>query len=181
MLGKIIIITGPCGSGKSTIANQLAKSSEHPLTIHLHTDDFYNYIRNGYIEPWKEESASQNEVVIRAIVAYATVFYKQGYEVYVDGIIGPWFLDAWLEIVKEEIEVNYIVLRPNLETTITRVVGREKNKKHPLSSELIKSMWNSFASLGKYENNVVDNSNQTIEESASDIKLKLKTNSFLLQ
>ena len=34
-----------------------------------------------------------------------------GYDVIVDGIVGPWFLEPWRALVREDYEVHYIVLR----------------------------------------------------------------------
>ena len=39
------------------------------------------------------------------------------YEVYVDGIIGPWFLKPWIQLARAGMDVRYIVLRPDEPTT----------------------------------------------------------------
>ncbi|WP_161526885.1 zeta toxin family protein [Enterococcus sp. JM9B] len=43
MAGRIILITGAPGTGKSTIAKLVADSSTLDKSIHMHTDDFYHY------------------------------------------------------------------------------------------------------------------------------------------
>ena len=50
----------------------------------------------------------------------------EDYDVIVDGIIGPWFLEPWLNIVREGYEVHYIVLRANKEETMKRAIERSK-------------------------------------------------------
>lgn len=45
--GRIIIITGSPGTGKSTTASIVAKESDLSKSVHMHTDDFYHYIHKG--------------------------------------------------------------------------------------------------------------------------------------
>jgi hypothetical protein len=42
--GVVLVLTGPPGAGKSTVAELVASSAGRP-TVHLHTDDFYTSIR----------------------------------------------------------------------------------------------------------------------------------------
>jgi len=73
MPGQIIIVSGPPGAGKSTVARRLSEGTESARAIHLHTDDFYGYIRKGYVEPWQPESSEQNAIVIDALAQTAAV------------------------------------------------------------------------------------------------------------
>ncbi|MBM7714091.1 adenylate kinase family enzyme [Bacillus thermophilus] len=47
--GRIMIITGSPGAGKSTTAYIVAKESNLSKSVHMHTDDFYHYIQKGVI------------------------------------------------------------------------------------------------------------------------------------
>ena len=42
--GRIIIITGSPGTGKTTIASIVAHESDFAKSVHMHTDDFYHYL-----------------------------------------------------------------------------------------------------------------------------------------
>ena len=44
--GRIIVITGAPGTGKTTTASAVAKESDLEKSVHMHTDDFYNYAFN---------------------------------------------------------------------------------------------------------------------------------------
>ena len=122
--GRIIIITGAPGTGKSTVAAIVAKESDMEKSVYMHTDDFYHYLRKGAIPPHLPESNEQNLIVIEAFLESAKRFARGGYDVIVDGIIGPWFLKPWLKIVQEGYEVHYIVLRANKEETMRRAINR---------------------------------------------------------
>lgn len=61
---RIVMISGACGTGKSSIARVLAEKSTYDCVVHLHTDDFYQHIRKGYIAPWLDDSGGQNETVV---------------------------------------------------------------------------------------------------------------------
>ena len=40
--GRIVVITGSPGTGKSTTASLVAKESDMDKSVHMHTDDFYH-------------------------------------------------------------------------------------------------------------------------------------------
>ena len=42
--GRIIVITGAPGTGKTTTASVVAKESDLEKSVHMHTDDFYHSI-----------------------------------------------------------------------------------------------------------------------------------------
>ena len=49
--GRIIVITGSPGTGKTTIASIVAKESNMDKSVHMHTDDFFHYLSKGAIPP----------------------------------------------------------------------------------------------------------------------------------
>lgn len=51
MAARIVIVSGACGTGKTSIACLLAKNSTYAYAVHIHTDDFYQYIGRGYPLP----------------------------------------------------------------------------------------------------------------------------------
>jgi predicted ATPase len=73
MNSVILIISGPPGAGKTTVARRLAETWEG-LAVHIPTDAFYSAILSGYIAPWLPESHAQNATVTEAIAAAAAVY-----------------------------------------------------------------------------------------------------------
>ena len=167
MTNKIIIISGATGTGKTSTAGILTENAPSRLAVHLHTDDFYQYIKRGYIAPWLEEAGDQNETVAEVIAASARSYAEGGYEVYVDGVIGPWFLKPWQNMAGEGIDVRYIVLRPGEQVTVQRAAEREQRACFPLD-------------LGEFEAHAVDTSLQTVQESAECIAERLRAGEFCL-
>ena len=46
--GRVIIVTGSPGAGKTAVARRLGQQPWWPLAIHLHGDDSYAYIREAF-------------------------------------------------------------------------------------------------------------------------------------
>lgn len=177
--GRIVIITGPPGTGKSTTAAVVAKESSLEKSVYLHTDDFYHYLCKGAVPPHLPESDGQNLVVIEAFLEAAKRFARGGYDVVVDGIIGPWFLEPWIKIVREQYEVHYIVLRAAKNETMKRAAGRTKLDRET-NIELVEAMWDQFQSLGYYESHVIDITDCSVEETAGLIMERIEKKSHLL-
>jgi hypothetical protein len=75
------------------------------------------FIKAGSIPPWQTEAHGQNVTVIDVLAGAAARYAEGGYFVLVDGIIGPWFLDAFRNL---GVALHYIVLRPEEAQTMPR-------------------------------------------------------------
>ena len=129
----------------------------------MHTDDFYHYLSKGAIPPHLPESNGQNPVVIEAFLEKAKRFAYGGYDIVVDGIIGPWFLTPWRNIIQEGYEVHYIILRASKEMTLKRAVERSKLDRNT-NTGLVETMWKQFNSLNEYKRYVLETTDLSINE-----------------
>ena len=177
--GRIVIITGAPGTGKTTTASIVAKESDMDKSVNMHTDDFYHYLSKGAIPPHLPESNAQNLIVIEAFLEAAKRYVRGGYDVIVDGIVGPWFLGPWKNLVLERYEVHYIVLRASKEETLKRVVEREKLDRKT-NIELVETMWEQFCNLGIYEAHVIDTTNCSVQETVSAVQEKIVSGMTIL-
>lgn len=165
---RILILSGPPGSGKTTIARILSETASQP-TAHLVTDGFYMAIRKGFVAPFLPEAAKQNKVVIGVLVSCMLGYAAGGYDVIVDGIIGPWSLQPFSDAAENAgLPLSFVVLRPSLEEVLSRAVGREG--KELKSSGPIRGLHGAFAKLGQLEYYAVDSSNQTVEETVDHVR-----------
>ena len=86
-----MIVSGPPGSGKTTVSAALALGCERG--VHLESDWFFRFIRSGFVAPWLPDAHSQNATVMDVAADAAAAYADAGYAVVWDGIVGPWLLD----------------------------------------------------------------------------------------
>ena len=121
-MAPLIVVTGPPGAGKSTVSALLAERFDRSALVE--GDAFFAFVKQGWVEPWLKESAEQNEVVIRAAAAAAGRLAAAGYTTVYDGVLGPWFLPAFVEATGLA-SIDYAVLLPSEDECVRRVVTRQ--------------------------------------------------------
>jgi predicted kinase len=177
-MGRIIILSGPPGAGKTTVAGRLSRGAEASHSLHLHTDDFYGYVRKGFVQPWRPEAHNQNLVLINAMAAAAAICAKGGFEVYVDGVVGPWALDIWLGAARtQDLELSYVVLMPDEATTIGRTVART-GPKAMNDGAIAQRLWQQFQGHALPPDCVLDTTAQAIAETVETVRDGLAAGRF---
>ena len=120
-MADLIVVSGPPGAGKSTVARLLAE--RFPASALVTGDDFFAYVARSWIEPWRPEARQQNEVVLQAAASAAGRFAAGGYTVVYDGVVGPWFLPLFAAATGLD-ALSYVVLLPPEQECLARVAGR---------------------------------------------------------
>jgi len=120
-MASLVVVTGPPGAGKSTVARALADSFERSVLVA--GDAFFAFLARGAIAPWFPAAHGQNEVVIRAAAAATGRFVAGGFITVYDGVLGPWFLADFAGEAALD-HLHYVILLPSVERCVDRVSNR---------------------------------------------------------
>ncbi|WP_054313601.1 AAA family ATPase [Mesorhizobium sp. 1M-11] len=172
--GEILILTGTPGSGKTTTAKALAVEGGS-AKVHLHSDDFWHFIKNGAIAPYLPEAHRQNAVVIDVLAKAAQGYARGDLFVIVDGIIGPWFLEPFKAL---GVPLHYVVLRPPLEVAIRRC--RDRGGDTLTDPEPIAALHRQLSELGNLERHAIDIGDQGREQTLAAVIEALRGGTFRL-
>ncbi|WP_035957908.1 AAA family ATPase [Bryobacter aggregatus] len=172
--GEALILTGTPGAGKTTTAQALASKPGSPK-VHLHSDDFWRFIKHGAVAPYLPEAHEQNRVVVHVLAKVTEEYAKGGYFVIVDGIIGPWFLPPFQALT---VPLHYIVLRPSLDAALQRC--RERGGDTLADPEPITALHQQLSSLGDLEKHVLQTTGQSREETLRNVIGAVQSGAFRL-
>jgi len=165
---KIIIITGPPASGKSTITKRLAELADKGAVINV--DDLRDMIKAGQVKPWEQKNEAKEQILLgtKNACTLAKNLLEAGFDVFIDDvIISGELINEYKKHLGKELKI--IVLLPT-ETTITKRDGVRgpDDKMGKRATELHKKF---FEAKDKINWQVIDNSKITIDETVQKIKV----------
>ena len=117
----IILLSGPVGAGKTTVARELVASSPGPVA-YIEGDKFWFFIAKGgeMMEPGRNF-----KMIMTSMTSASLSYARAGYEVILDFSVPPWFLDTIVKIVNaRNIALDYVVLRPSEKVCAARAAAR---------------------------------------------------------
>lgn len=156
-MADITIISGCLGAGKTVLCKALAQAE--PAGLHFVTDRFYECPAHA-LDPTTEAAHSQNATIMTAMGRAAAAFSEGGYTVFLDGVVGPWFLPTLVREWEVVAHVEYVILRATLEEEWRRVLQRDG----PVTSHRVRNMHDAFADLEAYETHVIETTQRAPDE-----------------
>jgi len=160
----ILAITGPAGSGKSTVASLLAKQIDN--CVNIDADHVKHMVANPFIYDDSIEGIKQWELLGDNIGALATNFINSGYSVIINGYINE---PAWRKILEHVQLTHKMLLLPTIEEVIKRDSLRQKD--YVMGEEAVREHYDYFSTSHFFDDfSRLDTSEQTNEETVNFIK-----------
>jgi cytidylate kinase len=172
-MASITIISGCLGTGKTTLSRALAQAE--PAGLHLITDTFYHFPAHP-LDPTTPESHAQNTTILTAIGRAAAAFVEGGYDVFLDGVVGPWFLPTLLHEWDADVRVEYVILQATLAEELARVLRRDG----PATRGRVYAMHEAFAKVQGYARHCLETTARTAGAARAEFLQRRGSGDFLL-
>jgi chloramphenicol 3-O-phosphotransferase len=165
-MSQIVILSGPPGAGKSSVAESLC--ARYDRTVHLQTDDLFDWIRMGFISPWLPASDRQNHMIARAAARAASAYAEDLFAVFIDGVIGPHLLPDYIaELSSARVRVHFVRLMPSLDEILQRGLSRHAIPKVP--EDLLRRGHAQFITWGDSAGCTIDSSGLTADQTGDRV------------
>lgn len=162
----VCLITGPAGSGKSSVSKVLAKKFQRSTVIEV--DKLKEMIKGGYVKPWPytEEVNLQLSLSAKNACDMANNLLEKGFSVFIDDVVDRKLLEQYSNFFKDK-NFKVFLLMPSIDALLKRFDDRGDNKE--LRNRTIELHKNFLEKQDKLDWHVIDSSNQTLEETVDQI------------
>jgi len=170
----ITIISGTPGSGKTSLARLLSANGSRG--VHIESDMFFRFVAHR-VDPSLPDASSQNSTVVRAYVAAALEYSAGGYDVYLDGVIGPWLLPL---ITSMASDIQYVLLHAPLDVVLARTQVRTSQSS--ATRDLVIRMHEQFSGIqDSFRKHVIQTNDKSIEQVASEYASGRNAGAYVLR
>jgi hypothetical protein len=169
-MNSIVILTGPIGAGKTTVAGELVGLLSDPV-VSIEGGVFWTFLVQ--IHP-RQSSAKAFRMIMTSMFVAALPFALNGYKVILDFSIPPWFLPIAEKIAaKRQLSIDYVMLLPPQPVCAKRASERSEGKIALESYD--KEFYQTFVEM---EGHKVENPERTPAELAVQIMRGLEEGKF---
>jgi gluconate kinase len=169
----LLVVTGPPGAGKSTVARAIADTFDPSVLVE--GDAFFAFLARGAIEPWLPASWRQNEIVVHAAAAATGRFAAGGYATVYDGVLGPWYLPDFAAAAGVG-DLHYVSLQPPVEWCVRQVATRAG---HGFTDEAAtRQMHGEFARSAIDQRHVITDLGSTPEDVTAGVLARFRAGSL---
>ena len=161
-MANLYIITGPAGSGKSTISKMLAKSKEKSVLIE--GDDIYHQVVGGYQKAWLP--GNHLNVFWNVCISSIKIYLEAGYDVIFNYIVTPKSLDL-IKNSFQNYNIKFVVLLVDENSLLLRDSYRPVDCQ--MKNRCI-TLLNQFKNYNFDNKNILDTSNLSIEQTYKTIE-----------
>ena len=168
-MSKIVLIMGPPGSGKTTIARAIAEL--FPKSIHIQVDHLREMMVKGVALPdtgFTEEASRQFQWARKTAMFMAKVYIDQDVFVVIDDVSVP---EAFNDHYQEFID-NPAVKRVLLLPTASKLITRMRNRGGPWEEDMIKEvpwLYSFLDPMPKDGWTVLDTGDWSIEQTIQEV------------
>ncbi len=140
---SVVMLSGPIGAGKTTVAKELVAMSPAPL-CYIEGDAWWSLFAKPDTRPQRERF----RLLMRSVTASAVPLARGGYEVLLDFSFPLDFLETARKILKE-IPLDFVILRPGIAACERRAAARPEGKIADYSA--YRDFYAMFEGLPKHE------------------------------
>ncbi|MGB3945570.1 MAG: hypothetical protein WBK76_01905 [Candidatus Saccharimonadales bacterium] len=162
----VLVLTGPTGSGKSTVGERVAKGFEH--CVNIDTDHVKHMIVSGFYEDPSLPAGgdfTEWELTGESIGLLAANFISKGYSVVINGAIHK---SAWQRIEETVPITHKLLLMPELDENLSRDNGR--SEQDAMGAPAVIEHQKMFSTAEYYRAfQKIDTTNQSIDETVNSV------------
>lgn len=174
----VLLLTGPAGAGKTTVAQVWASRQQRP-TVHISLDDVRDFVKAGYANPsdgFASAIEQQYQLARQGCAALALIYAKAGFLVIIDDAIFPQWeavgYNGWHELLLE-VPHSLMVLLPAFESIAER--NQQRSGRRLLSEGMLRTIYEMMLPWrDQHIFPIIDNSALSVEETVARLQSEVE-------
>ena len=167
----VLILSGPPGAGKSSVAEALGE--RYDRVAHVNVDTLTEFITpTGRVHPWGKPElwARQEELIDHVACAAALEFLKQRFAVIIDWvIIQDWHLERYVDLLRPAGDpIHFVCLLPSLAACQERNAARPRDVR--MRPERIETVYREYETAGDIGGATIDSTGLSVYETADRLQ-----------